>query len=254
MEIPFFANRATFLQMKLEILAILAACLVLPLQAQQIKRTERKSLLDSDPTVVYLEQTIGKPLELKVIKEASVFSGKDGQHRVGTLKTDQTVKLDAITDKIYRVRGQGKHGDVVGWVAPWAFSSTDPDFVENLKKFYERTMQVQALIAEKQVAVGMTLDEVGQSLGKPSKTSVRKTANGQSGRWEFVIYEEIKNYVTEIDRQTGAVYRRLVSVTRREKSKTAVEFEEDVVTAVEESEDRVGTNVRIVIPPLIFRW
>ncbi|RYD39914.1 MAG: hypothetical protein EOP85_15160 [Verrucomicrobiaceae bacterium] len=164
------------------------------------------------------------------------------------------MKLDAITDKIYRVRGKGKHGDVVGWVAPWAFSSKDPEFVENLKKFYERQMQVQALIAEKQVAVGMTLEEVGQSLGKPSKSSVRKTAEGQSGRWEFVIYEEIKNYATEVDRQTGAVYRRLISVTRREKSKTAVEFENDVVNAVEESEDRVGTNVRIVVPPLIFRW
>lgn len=239
--------------MKLKILAILAACMVLPLQAQ-IKRTERKSLLDSDPTVVYLEPTLGKPLELKVIKEAPVFSGKDGQHRLGTLKADQIVKLEAINDKIYRVRGQGKHGDVTGWVAPWAFSSPDPDFVANLKKLYDREIQVQALIAAKQVAVGMTLDEVTRSLGKPNKTSVRKTAVGQSGRWEFVIYEEIKNYVTEVNRQTGAVYRRLASVTRQEKSKTAVEFEDDVVTAIEESEDRIGGSVRIIVPPLIFRW
>jgi hypothetical protein len=253
MEIPFFPKRASLPMMKLEILALLAACMVLPLQAQ-IKRTDRKSLLDSDPSVIYLEPTLGKPLELKVIKEAPVFLGKDGQHRLGTLKADQTVKLEAITDKIYRVRGQGKHDGVAGWVAPWAFSSTDPDFVANLKKLYDRQIQVLALIAEKQVAVGMTLDEVSQSLGKPNKTSVRKTAAGQSGRWEFVIYEEIKNYVTEVDRQTGAVYRRLASVTRQEKSKTAVEFEDDIVTAVEESEDRVGGAVRIVVPPLIFRW
>ncbi|RYD60391.1 MAG: hypothetical protein EOP83_19495 [Verrucomicrobiaceae bacterium] len=240
--------------MKLEILAILTACMVLPLQAQ-IKRPERKSLLDSDPSVVYLEPTLGKPLELTVIKEAPVFSGKDGQHRLGTLKAGQTVKLEAITDKIYRVRGEGKNQDgVAGWVAPWAFASKEPDFIAILKKLYERQMQVQALIAEKQVAVGMTLKEVGLSLGTPNKTSVRKTAAGQSGRWEFVIYEEVKNYVTEVDRQTGAVYRRLASVTRQEKSKTAVEFSDDVVTAVEESEDRVGGAVRIVVPPLIFRW
>jgi hypothetical protein len=172
--------------MKLELLALALVCLILPLHAQE-KRGERKSLLDSDPTVVYLDQTLKKPLELKVVKEAPVFSGKDGQHRLGVLKADQQVRLEAITDKIYRVRGQGKHGDIAGWVAPWAFSSPDPEFVANLKLLYERQMQVQALIAAKQVAVGMTLDEVALSLGKPNKTSLRKTAAGQSGRWEFVI-------------------------------------------------------------------
>jgi hypothetical protein len=239
--------------MKLELLALALVCLILPLHAQE-KRGERKSLLDSDPTVVYLDQTLKKPLELKVVKEAPVFSGKDGQHRLGVLKADQQVRLEAITDKIYRVRGQGKHGDIAGWVAPWAFSSPDPEFVANLKLLYERQMQVQALIAAKQVAVGMTLDEVALSLGKPNKTSLRKTAAGQSGRWEFVIYEEVKHYVTEVDRQTGSVYRRLASVTREEKSKTAVEFADNLVTVVEESEDRVGGNVRIVVPPLVFRW
>jgi hypothetical protein len=64
----------------------------------------------------------------------------------------------------------------------------------------------------------------------------------------------VKHYVTEVDRQTGSVYRRLASVTREEKSKTAVEFADNLVTVVEESEDRVGGNVRIVVPPLVFRW
>lgn len=239
--------------MKLEMLAIIAACLVVPAQAQ-IKRPERKSLLDTDPTVVYLEQTLKKPIELKVVKEAPVFSDKEGKQRLGTLKADQSVRLEAITDKIYRVRGQGTRDGISGWVAPWAFSSVDPDFVANFKQLYERQIQIQALIADRKVAVGMTLDEVILSLGKPTKTSSRKTATGQSGRWEFIEYEDIKNYVTEIDRTTGQAYRRLVSVTRVEKSKMAVEFENDVVTAIEESEDHQGGNVQIIVPPLIFRW
>jgi len=239
--------------MKPELFVLIAALLVFPLAAQS-KHPERKSLLDSDPDVVYLEQTLKKPIELKVIKEAPVFSDKEGQHKLGTLKADQNVQLEAITEKIYRVRGQGTRDGIAGWVAPWAFSSTDPDFVANLKLLYQRQIQVQALVAAKNVAVGMTLDEVSLAKGKPTKTSVRKTGTGQSGRWEFIDYEEIKHYTTVVDPQTGKAYRQLAYVTQEEKSKTSVEFENDVVTAVEESEDHKGGNVRIVVPPLVFRW
>jgi hypothetical protein len=41
---------------------------------------------------------------------------------------------------------------------------------------------------------------------------------------------------------------------RVEKSRTAVEFADDIVTAIEESEDNQGGNVRIIVPPVIFGW
>ena len=56
------------------------------------------------------------------------------------------------------------------------------------------------------------------------------------------------------DPATGAIYRQLSHVTQEEKSKTAVEFENGLVTAITESEDRKGGNVRIIVPPLIFGW
>lgn len=239
--------------MRLGISLVLTVLLALPLSAQT-RRGERKSLLDSDPNVVYLDRTLKKPIELKVIKEAPVFSDKDGKVRLGTLKADQTVRLEAITDKIYRVRGQGTRDGIAGWVAPWAFSSTDPEFVPHLKQLYERQIQVRELIAAKQVAVGMTLEEVAEARGKPTKTNLRKTDKGQSGRWEFIDYDEVKNYVTRVDPATGGVFRQLASITQVEKSRTAVEFENNVVTAVEESEDHQGGNVRIVVPPVMFGW
>jgi hypothetical protein len=239
--------------MKLEIFAFLAVCMMLPLEAQ-IKRPERKSLLDSDPDVVYLEQTELQPILLKVIKEAPVYGDKNGTSRRGQLKANQTVKLEAITEKSYRVRGEGTNGDVSGWVAPWAFSSSDPEFVAHLKQLYQRQIQVQALITEKKIAVGMTLAEVTSARGKPTKTSLRKTAAGQSGSWDYIDYEDVNNYVTEIDPRTGITYRRLVSVTRVEKGKTSVEFADNLVTAIEESETRRGGNTRIIVPPLVFRW
>ncbi len=229
---------------------LIAASLMLPLSAEP----KRRSLLDSDPEVVYLDRALKKPVELKVIKEAPVFSDKEGKVRLGTLKAAQTVKLEAITDKIYRVRGQGTRDGIAGWVAPWAFSSSDPQFVAHLKELYDRQIQVQKFIKDKQAAVGMTTDEVTEALGKPTKTSLRKTEKGQSGRWEYIDYDEVKNYITRVDPVTGAAYRQLASITRVEKSKTAVEFTDDIVTAVEEKEDKQGGNVRIVVPPLVFGW
>ncbi|MES2476806.1 MAG: hypothetical protein V4640_13565 [Verrucomicrobiota bacterium] len=239
--------------MRLEIFALCAACLILPVTVHA-QRTERRSLLESDPSVVYLSQTLPKSIFLKVIKEAPVYSDKEGTNRLGVLKADQSVQLEAITDKIYRVRGQGLHDGIAGWVAPWAFSSTDPEFVENLKLLYTRQIQVQKLIAEKQIAIGMTLDEVELSRGKPTKTALRRTAAGQSGKWEYIDYDDVKNYITEIDRSTGTAYRRLVSVTRVEKGRINVEFTDDAVTAIEESENQQGGDVRIIVPPLVFRW
>ncbi len=234
-------------------LILIVLSLILP-AVGEIKRRDRKSLLDSEPGVVYLARSFDKPIELKVIKEAPVFSDKEGKHRLGSLKTDQVVQLEAITDKIYRVRGQGTRDGIAGWVAPWAFSSQDPQFVAHLKEFFDRQIQVQALIDAGQVAVGMTLDEVSQARGKPTKTSVRKTEKGQSGRWEYVDYEEIKHYITRIDPVTGQTFRQFSHITQVEKGRTNVEFEDDVVTAIEESEDRQGGTVRIVVPPLFFGW
>lgn len=237
--------------MKLGILLI-TACLVLPLAAA--KRGERKSLLDSDPNVVYLDRILKKPVELKVVKEAPVFSDKEGKLRLGTLKANQIVRVEAITEKIYRVRGQGTRDGIAGWVTPKAFSSTNPEFVAQLKQLYERQIQVQALIEAKQIALGMTLDEVAMAFGKPTKTSLRKTATGESGRWEFVDYQEIKHYITRVDPVTKEVYRQFSHITREEKSRTDVEFENNLVTAIEESENKKGGPVRIIVPPLMFGW
>ncbi len=221
----------------------------------QVKRAERKSLLDQDPDVVYFEEESKKPIMLGVIKEAPVYSDKEGKVKLGYLKADQTVRLEAMTDRAYKVRGKGTSDGISGWVPPWAFSSKDPKFVENLKLLYARNLQVQKLIEAHQVAVGLTMEEVTKSLGTPTKTTMRKTGEGQSGRWEFIDYEEVKNYADFRDPVSGQFYRKLISVTQIEKGKTAVEFENGMVSAVEESEDRQKSgNTRIIVPPLVWGW
>lgn len=233
-------------------LATLLICLLsLPLEAE-LKRIPRKSLLDSEPGVVYLEQAQLKPLELKVIREAPVFSDKEGKHQLGTLAANQIARIEAITDKVYRVRGMNTRRDgIAGWVAPWAFSPEDPEFTTKLKQFYERQIQVQELIAAGQIACGMTMDEVSRVLGKPTKTSSRKTEAGETATWEYVRYEEVKHYITRIDPSTGTPYRQLTHITQEEKSRINVDFENQITTAIEETKDHSKKNPRIILPPLV---
>jgi hypothetical protein len=237
--------------MKSWLVFILSACLAWPGLAQQ----ERRSRLDREPGVVYLDATIRKPIELTVIKDAPVFADKEGRHRLGVLLAGQKVRLEAMTGEVYRVRGQGAHDGIAGWVAPWAFTSRDPRFVENLKRLYKRQLQVQQLIEDKQLAIGMTMEEVRLSRGEPTRTAVRQTGLGRDGRWEYLEYKDVKNYAAVRDPRTGMVYRRLVDVTREIKESTIVDFENGLVSAIEESKNlKRGSDVRIIVPPVSLGW
>ena len=63
----------------------------------------------------------------------------------------------------------------------------------------------------------------------------------------------MKHYITRIDPSTGQTYLQLSHVEQVEKGRTNVEFEDGVVTAVEESEGR-GGKVLVVMLPIVFGW
>ncbi|MGB0293071.1 MAG: hypothetical protein ACPGIA_10890 [Luteolibacter sp.] len=227
--------------------------LMFSLAVTALAQDKRKSLLNSDAQVVYLEEVFEKELKLKVVKAAPVFANKEGGARLGTLIVGQEAEIVAITDKAYRVRGKGRKGGLAGWVGTWAFEMPNEKFEENMKAFYVRQMKVNKLIDEGAVVLGMTMREVGLVLGEPTKTSIRQTADGQVGRWEFIEYTEVKNYATQVDPYTGQVFRRLVSVERKEKEKTVVEFKDGHAIALEESTNKAG-NVKIILPQVICHW
>jgi len=115
--------------MKKEIIISLFLMSLMP----TVHSAPKRSLLDADPDVIYLEKHVEKVVELMVIKEAHVFSDKEGKRPLGKLIKDQKVILQAMTDKAYRVSAKTSGNKVTGWVAPWAFASKDPNFVVNLK-------------------------------------------------------------------------------------------------------------------------
>jgi hypothetical protein len=64
----------------------------------------------------------------------------------------------------------------------------------------------------------------------------------------------VKHYVTRIDPLSGQAFRQFSHITREETGKTVVEFEDGLVTALQEEENKGPGNVRIIVPPLVFGW
>jgi hypothetical protein len=205
--------------------------------------------------VVYTEEFSPTGISLKVEKPGWVYATNQGGRKRGSLKVGINVELVSFTEKAYFVRGEKEDGvGVSGWVTPAAFSSKDPKFVEKLKQVHTRQLLVRELIAKKEVALGMTTDEASQILGKPTKTKLRRTADGQTQVWEFIEYEKINHYTNFQDPVTGGIYRRLSHTTNEEKSKTVVEFENGYVSAFEINENNGPDKPTIVTAPIIFTW
>lgn len=211
--------------------------------------------LNTDPDVVYVKEFSEKPIKLMVSKEGVVFATKTGGRQRGALKKDTTVELIGFTGNAYKIRGKRTNGEgVSGWVSPLALTAKDKEFVKKFKAVYDRQIIVRELIEKKEIALGMTEDEVVQVLGEPTKTKVRRTKEGVTTAWEFVEYEIENHYTNYRDPVTGGVYRRLSHTTKEEVSNTKVEFENGVVVAVEESEDKGKMRRRIIATPVVVFW
>jgi hypothetical protein len=199
---------------------------------------------------VYLEDVIPKPVKIAITTDAPIFYKIDMQRFLGTLRRGQLVEVQAISDKAYRVRGQAQQGQVAGWVEPKFLSPLKPEFIESVHQNAARKAEVDALIAKNEVAINMTPDEVGRALGKPGKKTARLDAQGRAETWEFIRYERVPQEVTGYDR-TG----RLVTTIQYLKvpaGKLSVSFQNDLVSALEQSEGVLERDARVKLVPAPF--
>ena len=209
------------------------------------------SLIGNDPEVVYFEDA---RMELLVIEPTTVFATKNGGRRLGVYPVDTKLKLLAMTDKGYKVKGKATHSLVTGWVSPKKLASTDPKFIENLKKHYERVRQIRVLIANNEVAIGMTVSEVQKSIGEPTKKQSKQTKEGRSGTWDYSKGREQKHYTNTMDPRTGQVFRQFSHVTYEETDKLTIEFKNELVTSISRMQNAGVPSVKIIVPPVLFRY
>ncbi len=236
------------------LLPALAASWPLPAQLPVSGLSRRsESRLADEPGTISIEGLLPKPVVVKVPQEAVIYYHSDLQRPLGSMAPGTVVTLVALSDTAYRVRGRARHGDVAGWLRPTDVISPDPDLHANLKKVYERQQKVQELIANKEVALGMTLDEVRESLGKPARTSSKVTAFGREDTLEYATFERVPQTVTGRD-PFGRLVQSVVYV-KVETGTLSVQFKDNVVEAIEEKQGNPlgGGGVKIVVPPIILR-
>lgn len=199
---------------------------------------------------LYLEDLVPKPIKLDVPADAPIYFDSALSRYLGTLKKGQFVELQAVTDAVYRVRGQAQQGQVAGWIEPKYLGALKPDFLVNLKKSAQRLEEVKALVARKEVAIHMTPEEVVASLGKAPRTTSRLDATGRHDVWEYIRYETVPQQTTGYD-----LHGNLVATTIYVKvpvGKLSVIFDNNIVSALEQSEGNLAKSaqVKIVAAPI----
>ena len=239
--------------MKAFCLVLLALCTTQAAQAQSATSSprNRSSLTTVEPGTFAVEGMTPRPIPLKVQIEAPVYPTSKLQGALGSFAPGTVVTLLAMSDTAYRVRGRARHGDVAGWVRMNEVISAVPNLNENLKKLYERTKMVDELIQRKQVALGMTSQEVHASLGKPSRKSSKITAAGKEERIEYAIYDQVPQTTTGVN-AFGQIVQTVVYI-RVEVGTLSLSFKDNVVSEIEETKGNPlgGGGARTIPPPVV---
>jgi hypothetical protein len=225
---------------------------------------------------IYLSDFHEKLPRFRLLAAAPCYFESSMKRYAGTLRFPQTVQLDAISEQgMLRVLGNAKQGGVAAWIEPQYLEGLPENYLEIATRAEQRRREVEALIARNEVAIGMTLDEVGRSLGKPQKRSSTTNREGSTQTFEYIRYKLIPQTVyTPTYAQTVLGIspdpgRRLETVVVRGgyglNASTVyvkvpvgtinVSFLDGIVESIEESEGTlVGANASIVVPPVDVTW
>ena len=228
-----------------------------------------------EPGAIYLSDFDVKPLSLKVLEPAPAYFDATQTRYAGTLRFPQTVQVEGLNSNgLIRVRGNAQQGGIVAWVDPRSLEPLPNKFAENLRKSEARRIEVEALISKNEVAIGMTADEVGRSLGKPQKKTSRADKSGTQQIWEFVKYQLIpqttyapanNQTIITFQKTTNSPAGTLVQNNQGLAASTiyvkvpvgtlTVTFKDNIVEALDQSEGTTtGGQVSVVIPPLNVYW
>jgi len=186
------------------------------------------------------------------------------------------VQLDAISEQgMLRVLGNAKQGGVAAWIEPQYLEGLPENYLEIATRAEQRRREVEALIARNEVAIGMSLDEVTRSLGKPQKRSSKTGPDGSTQTYEYIRYKLIPQtvytptYAQTVLGITPDPGRRLETVVVRggygynastlyvkvPVGTVTVGFVNGLVETLEESEGTLeGAGASIVVPPINLVW
>lgn len=252
------------------LVALLAATSLTPASANPIIRV---------PGAMYLSDFGQKPLRLKVLQpNTPCFFDVEQTRWVGNLRFPQTVQVEALTDSLARIRGNAQQGGVAGWVPTSALEPLPDGLLTALQKATERREIVEGLIAQREVAIGMTPEEVQRSLGRPQKKTQRANASGSTQIWEYVRFELVpqttytpgfnqtivtipgtnKKYPEQTTIVSGGTGFNANTIYIKVPVGTlTVSFKDGVVEALDQTEGSLAAaagQVSVVVPPINVYW
>lgn len=229
-----------------------------------------------EPGVIYLSDFHERLPRYQLTGPAPCYFEATMKRYAGTLRFPQAVQLDAISaDGLLRVRGNAQQGGVAAWVEPLHVAGLPENYLEIAVRAEERRREVEDLIARKEVAVGMTHEEVTRSLGKPEKRTSRTGREGSTQTYEYIKYKLIPQTVytpsyvqsltgyrpdprAKLERvvvRGGYGYDASTVYLKVPVGTTTVGFVNGLVETVEESEGTLtGANASIVVPPVNLVW
>jgi hypothetical protein len=227
-----------------------------------------------EPGAIYLSDFEEKPLRMKLLRPAPCFFDAGLTRYAGTLRFPQTVRVEAFLENVCRIRGDAQQGGVAAWIPYTELEPLPENLLSNLQEAEKRRQTVESLIAQNEVAIGMTEEEVSRSVGKPQKKTKRAEKDFVRQVWEYIRYELVpQTTVGPGFRQTvinippgtntpgGTIItggNQLTSSTVYVKvpvGKLSIAFLDGIVESLEQSEGTLtGGQVSVVVPPLEVLW
>lgn len=228
-----------------------------------------------EPGAIYLSDFGTKPLRLKVLEPAPAYFDTAQSRYAGTLRFPQTVQVEGIdANGLLRIRGNAQQGGIAAWLNPRFLEPLPDHFVENLRAAEARRIEVEALISQNEVALGMTDAEVARSIGKPQKKTSRADKSGTQQVWEYVRYQLVpQTTYVPVNNQTVVTFQpgkdcpggALIQNSPGYSANTiyvkvpvgtlTVTFKNNIVESLDQSEGTTSSGqVSVVMPPLNVYW
>ncbi|MEX1117678.1 MAG: hypothetical protein WEB60_02690 [Terrimicrobiaceae bacterium] len=213
-------------------------------------------------------------MRLKLLRAAPCFFDSGLTRYAGTLRFPQTVRVEAFLENVCRIRGDARQGGVAAWIPYSELEPLPENLLTNLQEAEERRQTVEGLIAQNEVAIGMTEEEVSRSVGKPQKKTKRAEKEFVRQVWEYIRYELVpqttvgpsfRQTVVNIPGTTNSPGRTIITsgnslassivYVRVPVGKLSITFLDGIVESLDQSEGTLsGGQVSVVIPPLEVVW
>lgn len=143
--------------------------------------------------VIELADSAGESFNVRFVTatDLPLYVNRNAGRILDVLSSGQIVTVLAMDRFGLQVRGRGTNGPLTGWIGQKKAFAHDEKRLAKVRNYYERQLEIEQLVAQKQPAIGMTLAELKRILGKPTTHEVGASEEGRTESLTWVIKEKV---------------------------------------------------------------